>query len=88
MRFQLLSVLAAAHVAFGCSVLAQETSILRQVTVTGEGEVSAAPDTAEFRAGVTDEARDAETAMRRVSEVTDRVIRGLQDMGLPESAYR
>lgn len=47
---------------------------LRQISVTGEGRVEAAPDMATITLGVTQQAPEASAAMRAASEATARIL--------------
>lgn len=55
---------------------------VRQITVTGEGRVSAAPDMAVLRLGVSREARKASDAMRLASEAAAAVLAQVKKAGV------
>jgi len=54
----------------------------RQISVTGEGRVEAAPDMATITLGVTHEAPEARAAMRATSEGVAKVLDRLRGMGI------
>lgn len=60
--------------------LAEEAA--RKITVSGVGEVAAAPDMAVIRLGVLEEAREAGTAMRRVGEVAGEMLSAIEAAGI------
>ena len=60
--------------------MSQELS--RQIVVTGTGVVSATPDMAELRLGVTREARTAAEAMSGVNEAATRVLARIESAGI------
>ena len=68
-------------VAFASPVLAQDAAP-RQITVTGTGEVAAAPDMATIRLGVTHQAEVAQAAMDATSGAVSRVLERLDALGL------
>ena len=67
-------------VAFASPVLAQDAAP-RQITVTGTGEVAAAPDMATIRLGVTHQAEVAQAAMDATSGAVSRVLERLDALG-------
>ncbi|MGD9866243.1 MAG: SIMPL domain-containing protein [Pseudodonghicola sp.] len=54
----------------------------RQISVTGEGVVEAAPDMATITLGVTHEAAEAQQAMRATSEAVGKMLERLAGMGI------
>lgn len=58
------------------------------VTVTGSGEVSAAPDRAVMTVGVSAEDRQAQAAQRQMAAVLQRVIQAVRAAGVPEDRIR
>ncbi|MEO9827058.1 MAG: SIMPL domain-containing protein [Paracoccaceae bacterium] len=60
-------------------VLAED---VRSITVTGEGRISAAPDMAVLRLGVSREARGASEAMRLASEAAAAVLAQVETSGI------
>lgn len=65
----------------GSMATAQETA-LRQITVTGEGRVAAAPDMATLRLGAAAEAKEAGEALRQTSDITQRILDRLGEAGI------
>lgn len=55
-----------------------------QITVTGEGEVFATPDVAEFSFSVVEEAKDVKSAQDAVSKKTEVAINSLKKLGIDE----
>lgn len=66
------------------SVQAQER-VVRQVTVVGDGEVMARPDTAYVQIGVQTEAATAQAALTENNSQVAAVITQIQEFGVPES---
>ena len=68
----------------------QEQQILQMVspgpvlTVTGRGEISAAPDLAEARFGAVAQAKEASAAQAQVNEIVNRIIERLTELGIDE----
>lgn len=54
------------------------------ITVSGEGEVFAIPDIAQFSFSVIEEAKDVETAQTTATEKADKAIEALKDKGVEE----
>lgn len=54
-------------------------------TVSGEGEVTAVPDTATFTVGVTQTASKVETAKNQITESTNKIIDDLKKLGVKEN---
>lgn len=64
------------------SMAAAQEAALRQITVTGEGRVAAAPDMATLRLGAAAEAKEAAEALRLTSEITQRILDRLGEAGI------
>ncbi|HEY4521238.1 MAG TPA: SIMPL domain-containing protein [Candidatus Paceibacterota bacterium] len=58
------------------------------ITVTGEGEVFAAPDIAEFNATVMEEGADVKAAQEKATEKINDIYAYLQDAGIEEKDIR
>ena len=63
-------------------VAAQETPVARQIVVTGEGQVQAAPDMATLSIGVGHEAPTAAEAMAEVSGTVQQIFTRLTELGV------
>jgi uncharacterized protein YggE len=59
-----------------------------KVTVSGMGQVSAAPDRAVVRLGAVAEAEDAKDAQSRLNAVMQKVLASIEKLGVPENAIR
>lgn len=57
-------------------------------TVSGTGEVNAAPTTASFTVGVTADAATSETAKESVTEDTNKIIAAMKGIGVPEKGIK
>lgn len=64
----------------GGAAWAEDTA--RRITVSGEGQVEAAPDMATITLGVTNEAREAKAAMEATSDAVARVLERLSSLGI------
>ncbi len=72
----------AAAMAVTLAGTARAEPVPRQITVTGEGRVEAAPDMATIILGVTNEAPEAKAAMDATSEAVAQVLDRLSALGL------
>jgi hypothetical protein len=79
-----LSTLAAAALLGAAPASAQDNAMLPQITVTGEGQVEAAPDMATMTLGVTTEARTAAAALSDNSTQLAQVLARLRAAGVAE----
>lgn len=79
-RFGWVLVLAAAGALAGIAAAAQE--VRRQIMVTGEGQVAAAPDMATITLGASFEAREARAAVAAVSQAVAHTLERLEEMGV------
>jgi uncharacterized protein YggE len=59
-----------------------------KVTVSGTGQVAAAPDRAVVRLGAVAEAEDAKDAQSRLNAVMQKVLASIEKLGVPENAIR
>lgn len=55
------------------------------LTVTGQGEVSTAPDSAVLRLGAVAEDKEAVNAQSRVNEIVQRALKAIQGLQLPDN---
>lgn len=78
----LLALPAAAQTGGGCSCGAESGA---QLTVSGEGEVRAAPDEALVRLGVLAEAATAREAQERASAIAQKILAGVEALGVEAS---
>lgn len=62
--------------------LASAAETMREITVTGQGEVAASPDMATIRIGVTEEATEARAAMQAVSGSVVGILEQLKAVGI------
>lgn len=58
---------------------------LRTVTVSGQGEVMAAPDQASIQLGATVQAADAASAQNQVNQIVQRVLQAVKALGIPNA---
>lgn len=64
------------------------TETKRTLTVTGNGEVSAAPDLAVVRLGATAQAEEAAAAQVNVNDVMQRALAEIEKLGIPRRSIR
>lgn len=69
-----------------CPAVAADSKSPRLLTVSGEGEATAAPDRAELSAGVVSEARTAAAALTANSAQMNAVFSALKKMGIPDKS--
>lgn len=67
------------------SVNSVQTTKSDLFTVTGEGEASAVPDTAQFSVGITETANTVEAAQNAANQTANAIIEGLKGLGIEEN---
>lgn len=65
--------------------LASAAETMREITVSGQGEVSASPDMATIRIGVTQEAPEARAAMQATSASVAQMLTRLDEFGIAKT---
>jgi uncharacterized protein len=68
--------------------LADNTPPIRTMTLSGEGEVKAAPDEAQLSVGVVNQARTAAAALAANSHAMNEVFGTLKHLGIPDKAMQ
>ncbi|MBB94599.1 MAG: hypothetical protein CML68_08360 [Rhodobacteraceae bacterium] len=71
-------------VAFGATAASAQDA-MRQITVSGQGSVSASPDMASITLGVTEEAPEAREAMQLASASVAAILARLEALGIADS---
>lgn len=69
-------------------VIRDEQQLRRTITVTGNGEVSAAPDHAVVRLGATAQAEDAAAAQTQVNEIMQKALSAIEKVSIPRKSIR
>jgi len=87
-RAAALAILTAAAALLAGPALAADAAPPRLLTVTGSGEVSAAPDQAQLSAGVVTEAKTAAAALAGNTRAMNAVFATLKRMGIPDKAIQ
>ncbi len=82
MRLSISGLVIGALLAFGSAAVAAEN--MRQIVVSGEGQVAAAPDLATISLGVTQEAKTAAEALDAVSNATRGVLARLKELAIAD----
>ncbi|MCG7491952.1 SIMPL domain-containing protein [Thalassobius sp. Cn5-15] len=72
----------ASALAFALTMTPVSAEVLRQITVTGEGVVAAAPDMATLTLGVRERHNDPQAAMASATEAAQAVVARLKEMGI------
>ncbi len=67
------------------ATMAQAAEGMREITVSGEGSVSASPDMATITMGVTEQGQEARDAMQLVSQSVARILARLEDLGIEKA---
>jgi len=72
----------------GLRFIGSGVSATNTITVSGEGEVFAVPDTAEFSVSIQEEAEDVATAQEEATEKGSAIIAHLKDAGIEDKDIR
>jgi uncharacterized protein YggE len=68
--------------------LADNTPPIRTMTLSGEGEIKAAPDEAQFSVGVVNQAKTAAAALAANSRAMNEVFATLKRLGIPDKSMQ
>ncbi|CAM3947627.1 MULTISPECIES: SIMPL domain-containing protein [Flavobacterium] len=67
---------------------AQESKLVPQISVSGEGKVKVVPDQAIITVGVENKGKDATEVKRKNDETVDLVIKTIKKLGIPASDFQ